>query len=433
MATICIKLHETGQIVKAQLIPADYKFLPLVACTDIVDGQDGQDKDVPNYNKQHQNDKPSKSFIQGGNETCGEFLKDEDYGKNREYSIYELITNSADNKKIELEITLQSGSRRCYYDETMYISTKVTDETVENKVKKVTVDKEGKPLKYNDKLKLTIETTLKEGESLSFYVDFYARKKTTDENPLHCGRMKFIVKGKCYCNRDFIVQEVKNIVKILRENTFYKTSEKDKKNNPKLKDKYPLTNLPYYSVDKIFHRNDEKVSKPYNKEILLDNSFESFTKNLNKIFRKYKIDTCEGKAHFLAQIFIETQYFTSTIEKDNSYTPSYDPYRGRGFIHLSLKGNYKKYAESNIGDDKKSKVLEDYSLVAKDIEIAADVGGWYWDSRNINKIIENSNNRETDEIIKAVTKVVNGNQMLNLEERKNAYHLLIKVLKSNDL
>ena len=186
-------------------------------------------------------------------------------------------------------------------------------------------------------------------------------------------------------------------------------------------------------MDKIFHRNDEKVSKPYNKEILLDNSFESFTKNLNKIFRKYKIDTCEGKAHFLAQIFIETQYFTSTIEKDNSYTPSYDTYRGRVFIHLSLKGDYKKYAYSNIGDDKKSKVLEDYSLVAKDIEIAADVGGWYWDSRNINKIIENSNNRETDEIIKAVTKVVNGNQMLNLEERKNAYHLLIKVLKSNDL
>ena len=54
MATICIKLHKTGQIAKAQLQPADYKFLPLVACTDIVDGQDGQDKDVPNYNKQHQ-------------------------------------------------------------------------------------------------------------------------------------------------------------------------------------------------------------------------------------------------------------------------------------------------------------------------------------------------------------------------------------------
>lgn len=55
MATICVELCKTGQIAKAELQPVDYKFLPFIACT--------ERQDVQNYNKQHQNDKPSKSFI----------------------------------------------------------------------------------------------------------------------------------------------------------------------------------------------------------------------------------------------------------------------------------------------------------------------------------------------------------------------------------
>ena len=441
MATICVELCKTGQIAKAELQPVDYKFLPLIACT--------ERQDVQNYNKQHQNDKPSKSFIQGGNETGGEFLKDEDYGKNREYSIYELITNSADNKKIELEITLQSGSRRCYYDETMYISTKVTGETAKNKIKKVTIDKEGNPLKYNEKLKLTIETTLKEGESLSFYVDFYARKKTTDKEAIHCGRMKFIIKGKCFCNRDFTVQELQKIITYLRK-------EEDFSSKLKMYDgtKDLLVAQTTYDMEP-----SEKFSEN-------ESTYRVFTKMLNDMFRKYEINTCARKIHFLAQSYAETDRFRCSVECTD--VNKYDGYIGRGFIHLTRKiayfkyfnyrNNY-KYIPAVIENDKskenreneetfnsfpkieakikefnlENKLYEFRTQLATSMWSALDSAGWYWrdgfrksgfnvpDKKgDINLIADETGNGDITEITKSVNGGLNG-----LEKRKLYTKLLM--------
>lgn len=76
---------------------------------------------------------------------------------------------------------------------------------------------------------------------------------------------------KCICKRNLTVNEVKNIVKLLRENTYYSAVD------PKTKQKanFKLTNLPYYAPEKIFHRNN--ISGKFNNEEVTNNSFENFT------------------------------------------------------------------------------------------------------------------------------------------------------------
>ena len=458
MATICVELCKTGQIAKAELQPVDYKFLPFIACT--------ERQDVQNYNKQHQNDKPSKSFIQGGNETCGEFLKDEDYGKNREYSIYELITNSADNKKIELEITLQSGSRRCYYDETMYISTKVTGETAKNKIKKVTIDKEGNPLKYNEKLKLTIETTLKEGESLSFYVDFYARKKTTDENPLHCGRMKFIIKGKCFCNRDFTVQEVENIVSELRKRE-YILDDKGKEQRTTIINEKGEKESVIYSLytDKLEPKEEERVKNKIfylkDAEYLRDADYKTFTKELNTCFRKYKINTCLRKIHFLAQCYQETVNFRITYEKKPQNIVGDNFYRGRGLKQISHDYNYleyygfykqkteyfNNYLEHNASNKTTIESVNDFNTRTKNAYIpisimeevnelakkistemyhACNAAGWYWDKNKINNSADKNDIFEVSKKVNNPT-AKNESSIVGFQKRKFYRDILLKI------
>lgn len=216
----------------------------------------------------------------------------------------------------------------------------------------------------------------------------------------------------CLCKKELTIDDVKYIVRTLREKTFYQAI------NPanQKKENYPLTNLPYYSVDKIFHLN--KTSGKYKSELVTNNSFENFTAQLNRVFEKFEINTCKRRSHFLSQVFIETQYFSQTIESDNKYTKNYDPYRGRGFMHLTHDFNYKKYKEYS-----KNNVVDYYSLVATNLEIAADSAGWYW---QFGSIYGNINILADNKTVVEVTKAVNGGNSA-LKQREEAYKILIKI------
>lgn len=221
----------------------------------------------------------------------------------------------------------------------------------------------------------------------------------------------------CICKRDLTIVEVKNIVKTLRENTYYRA--KNPANNKM--ENFPLTNLPYYSVDKIFHRNNK--SGKYKDEEVTNNSFENFTAQVNKVFEKYEINNCKRRAHFLSQMFIETKNFSQTIESDNSYTNNYEPYRGRGFMHLTHDYNYKKYKEYS-----KNNIVDNYSLVATNLEIAADSAGWFW---KFGSVYGDVNQIADSKTVKEVTKAVNGGDMA-LSSRENAFNFLIKIFNEKD-
>ena len=81
--------------------------------------------------------------------------------------------------------------------------------------------------------------------------------------------------GKCYCHRDFTVEEMKKIVKALRQSEHINSLS-------------------------LWHpRYSPKISVP-------DKSYETTTKEMNRIMKKFHINTCIRKIHFLAQVYHET-------------------------------------------------------------------------------------------------------------------------------
>jgi hypothetical protein len=149
-------------------------------------------------------------------------------------------------------------------------------------------------------------------------------------------------RGECFCYRDFTVEEFKTIVKELRKGVL------------------KHTNLWIPAISSGAAPSDK--------------TYEATVKELNRIMNKYEINTCLRKIHFLAQAYHETHYFQSMQEYTSPYTSKYDPYRGRGLIHLTHKKNYEKFS-ADMGD---SNIVNNPSIVAINITYAFESGGWFW-------------------------------------------------------
>lgn len=149
--------------------------------------------------------------------------------------------------------------------------------------------------------------------------------------------------GKCSCNRDLTELEFKEILKSLR------TKEK-------------------LEINDIWKPRNAGGAHPS------DTSLAATVNKFNEVMKKADITTCIRKVYFIAECYHETDRFYSTQEYDNSHTPNYDPYRGRGIIQLTHKEAYERYAYYK-GDDT---ILSDYGQVATNLDLALDSAGWYW-------------------------------------------------------
>ncbi|KUJ62003.1 hypothetical protein AR687_10635 [Flavobacteriaceae bacterium CRH] len=185
--------------------------------------------------------------------------------------------------------------------------------------------------KYNDIVEIAFSKNLMQAVQ---YIDFYFKdnsdawldlKGELPDSWEHCGRVTIGAASSCYCNRDFTEEEMIKIVKELRDNTFYKG-----------------TSISYYHGNKLFHRNSQ-TKEEYIGEVIPENdrTFKKFTEVLNTVFKKHHIDTCIKKITFLSQMYIETAFYTATIELTHQ-KKAYEPYRGRGFIQLTHKGDQDK-------------------------------------------------------------------------------------------
>jgi len=173
--------------------------------------------------------------------------------------------------------------------------------------------------------------------------------------------------------------------------------------------------------------------------------------HLDEILNKYQINTKLRIAHFLAQAAHESNDFSAMAENlnysadglmktfpnyfntDSAASHARNPqmianrvysnrlgngdvasndgwnYRGRGFIQLTGKENYIKFAKA-IG-----KSLEETVKYLETALGALESAAWYWKSRNINA------KADADDIT-AVTKLVNGGT-IGLEDRKHKLEL----------
>ncbi|MDR6923075.1 MULTISPECIES: N-acetylmuramoyl-L-alanine amidase [Chryseobacterium] len=176
----------------------------------------------------------------------------------------------------------------------------------------------------------------------------------------------------CFCDRAINPKELKEMVIAMRKATFDEAGE----------------NFYKWNKDNLFTGGHEQFN---------DKSYEKFAEVLNKTFENYEITSCIRKIHFLGQCYHETGAFMKSVEGKINQEYSYDPYRGRGFIHLTLQGNYQKFKD-NSGYD----VVKNPKLVSTNIEIAAMSSGWYWkynDKGNINPFADKDSVFDTSRMV----------------------------------
>lgn len=255
-------------------------------------------------------------------------------------------------------------------------------------------------------------------------------------------REDFFPPSKCYCNRDFTDEEFKNIIIELRKKEIVyengkpvKNTIKDGNGNPILKDgKKQFKERSQYEElgEKLFYLNNtEKINTN-------EANFLSFTKAINNTFKKYEINTCIRKIHFLAQCYHETQRFGLTYEKDNSYMKNYkggSKFRGRGLIQLTHDYSYTdyynylnktKFKVSDV-DFYNRKLIPFTKKISTEIAYACDSSGWNWLLGGVPTVGKNINLLADEDDVLKVSRAINGNvkSPFGLNERK----LFTKLLK----
>lgn len=188
---------------------------------------------------------------------------------------------------------------------------------------------------------------------------------------------------------------------------------------------------------------------------------EAWHKAMAKVLPKYKIDTPERIAGFLAQCGHESNNFTvleenlfykaETLEKlfskyfskagRNAADYAKQPekianiiyggrmgnnqpgdgylFRGRGVVQLTGRDNYTNFGKAI------NKPAEEVASYVTSKEGAIESACWYWNSRNINKAADAGD-------IVAMTKLINGGT-IGLEDRKKHYEHALAVLTGKEV
>ena len=193
--------------------------------------------------------------------------------------------------------------------------------------------------------------------------------------------------------------------------------------------------------------------------------YQKFVNALNEAFKKYNINTCLRKVHFLAQCYVETAQFTKAYEGRQTVPKGYHggvDYQGRGLLHLTHDYNYLAYYDyknnttlyetyiknrthkeinkvvkgktvkvteyerlsafnertknSMISVEQMNNLKEFAKKLSTDIAYAVDVAGWYWERNGINKYADKDD-------VKGVTLKVNGgtNALIEREDYTNKF------------
>ncbi len=146
------------------------------------------------------------------------------------------------------------------------------------------------------------------------------------------------------------------------------------------------------------------------------------------ILNKFEINTPSRVSHFLAQVGHESAGFKYVRELGNrAYFQRYEgradlgnnrpgdgyAYRGRGFIQLTGRANYKRYGEY-LGLD-----LVNNPELAADPQVALLIAAKYWSIKNLNQFADRDD-------INTITKRINGGYN-GLQDRKRYLQKMAKL------
>lgn len=149
--------------------------------------------------------------------------------------------------------------------------------------------------------------------------------------------------------------------------------------------------------------------------------FTARSENLNyslnglcRVFKKYFPDENSAKPYARNPERIANKVYANRMENGNEASGDGYRYRGRGYIQLTGKANYKAFAKA-IGKD-----LEDAVAYCETDRGALESALYFWGRENINQLCGK------DDIV-AMTKRINGG-VNGLDDRKERYENIKKAL-----
>ncbi|BAM32735.1 hypothetical protein HCBAA847_1505 [Helicobacter cinaedi CCUG 18818 = ATCC BAA-847] len=99
-------------------------------------------------------------------------------------------------------------------------------------------------------------------------------------------------------------------------------------------------------------------------------------------------------------------------------------YRGKGLIHLTFKEHYERasiYAKKQGWIDTDNYFVNNPDSITTDGKFALLSAVYFWNSKELYKIADTQNENNTNEIVKQITKKVNGGENA-LSDRQQVFH-----------
>lgn len=119
---------------------------------------------------------------------------------------------------------------------------------------------------------------------------------------------------------------------------------------------------------------------------------------LRKVFPKYFPDIVVAKQYERKPEAIASKVYGGRMGNGPEATKEGFKYKGRGYIQLTGKDNYKAF-DATVPED----ILANPDLVATQYPLLS--AAWFWNSRKLNSIADQG---ATDEVVTKITKLVNG-------------------------
>ena len=119
---------------------------------------------------------------------------------------------------------------------------------------------------------------------------------------------------------------------------------------------------------------------------------------LRKVFPKYFPDIVVAKQYERKPEAIASRVYGGRMGNGPEATKEGFKFKGRGYIQLTGKDNYKAF-DATVEDD----ILANPDLVATKYPLLS--AAWFWNSRKLNAIADQG---ATDEVVTKITKLVNG-------------------------
>lgn len=138
---------------------------------------------------------------------------------------------------------------------------------------------------------------------------------------------------------------------------------------------------------------------------------------LRKVFPKYFPDIVVAKQYERKPEAIASRVYGGRMGNGPEASKEGFKYKGRGYIQLTGKDNYKAF-DATVPED----ILANPDLVATQYPLLS--AAWFWNSRKLNSIADQG---ATDDVVTKVTKLVNGGTIGLADRIKHfkEYHKLL--------